>query len=184
MANTLSNMLPLGTKAPDFELWDPRGEKKRTLSELKSDKATLVVFMCNHCPFVLHIIHELQKYALEYTPKDVSIIGINSNDIEKYPQDAPEKMVEFAENYDIFFPYLYDESQETAKAYEAACTPDFFLFGADMKLKYRGQFDASRPSNDIPVTGSDLRKATDLLLLGKEIDFQQVPSIGCNIKWK
>jgi len=144
----------------------------------------VVVFICNHCPYVIHIINELVKTGKDYIPQGVSFIMINSNDVKNYPADSPEKMIEFATEYDFPFPYLFDENQEVAKAYDAACTPDFNVFDGSMKCVYRGQFDDSRPSNGKPVTGSDLRKTLDLLLSGKTIPEKQTPSVGCNIKWK
>lgn len=184
MARTPSNMLPLGTIAPDFNLLNPKSRNFENLSELKSDKATVIMFICNHCPFVIHIINGIKDFSDDYLQKGVSIIAINSNDIANYPQDSPEKMIELHNNYKLKFPYLFDESQDIAKSYSAACTPDIYLFDSDMKLAYRGQFDASRPENGIPVTGKDLREAVDNLLIGKEISAVQIPSIGCNIKWK
>ena len=184
MAATPTIQIPLGFKAPDFKLPDMISGKEKTLDELQSDKATVVVFICNHCPYVIHIIDELVKVGKEYMDKGVSFVMINSNDVENYPADSPEKMVEFARNRDFPFPYLFDETQEVAKAYDAACTPDFNVFDGDLKCVYRGQFDDSRPKNDEPVTGADLRKTLDLLLTGEEIPKEQRPSIGCNIKWK
>lgn len=184
MARTPSNMVPIGMQAPDFELKNTLDGKVYTLDQLKSDKATLVIFMCNHCPFVIHILDELVKFAKEYSEKGLSIIAISSNDVENYPQDSPEKMAELAQKKEFNFPYLYDETQEVAKAYDAACTPDFYLFDANLKLSYRGQFDDSRPETTIPVTGKDLRDASDLVLEGKIVEFEQKPSIGCNIKWR
>jgi len=184
MAATPSTMMPLGTTAPDFSLPDTISGKILSLSELKGKNATLVVFICNHCPYVLHINNELVRIAKEYKPKGVSIITISSNDIVNYPQDRPELMKEHAKNVGYTFPYLYDESQDVARAYDAACTPDPFLFDADLKCVYRGQLDESRPKNDIPVTGKDLRNALDALLADKPVSENQVPSIGCNIKWK
>lgn len=184
MAATPTTQIPLGFKAPNFNLPSPATGKFHSLDELKSDKGTVVVFICNHCPYVVHIIDELVKVGKEYIEKGIAFIMINSNDVENYPDDSPEKMVEFARERDFPFPYLYDETQEVAKAYDAACTPDFSVFDGDMKCVYRGQFDDSRPKNDEPVTGADLRKTLDLLLDGKEIPKDQRPSIGCNIKWK
>lgn len=184
MAATESNMLPLGTKAPDFGLLEPLTGNVRSLDELKSNKATLIAFICNHCPFVKHINAGLVALANDYLPKGVSIIAINANDVDNYPDDSPEKMIEVIKKEGYNFPYLFDETQEVAKAYEAACTPDFFLFDGDMKLAYRGQLDSSRPSNKIPVTGQDLRAAIDILLGGGVVPKEQKPSIGCNIKWK
>jgi thiol-disulfide isomerase/thioredoxin len=184
MAETPTVQIPLGFSAPDFQLPDVISGKERSLSELKSDMATVVVFICNHCPYVIHIIDELVNVGKEYIPKGVSFVMINSNDVENYPADSPGKMVEFAKAHDFPFPYLYDETQEVAKAYDAACTPDFNVFDRDMKCVYRGQFDDSRPNNGKTATGLDLRKTLDLLLIGQKIPEKQMPSTGCNIKWK
>jgi thiol-disulfide isomerase/thioredoxin len=184
MANTPSNMLPLGTIAPNFNLLDTTSEKLKTLSELKGIKGTVIMFICNHCPFVKHLNAEIVKTAMEYQFKDISFIAISSNDAENYPQDAPHLMKLIAREQKYTFPYLYDETQEVAKAYDAACTPDFYLFDAHLTLVYRGQFDSSRPGNGIPVTGEDLKKAMDALLAGNQINEKQKPSMGCNIKWK
>lgn len=184
MAQTPSNMLPLGTIAPDFNLLDPTLEKKSSLQELKGAVGTVVLFICNHCPFVKHINAELSKTAIEYQPLGISFIPISSNDVENYPQDAPKLMKLASKEQNYTFPYLYDETQEVAKAYDAACTPDFYLFDADLKLVYRGQFDNSRPGNGLAVTGDDLKNAMDNLQQGSVIDANQKPSIGCNIKWK
>ena len=184
MAETPSQMVELGTEAPDFTLHDPVNNENRSLNELKSGKGTLIMFICNHCPYVKHINTGLVEFAKDYMPKGLSIVAINSNDAENYPEDSPKKMKEYAERLGYPFPYLFDESQEVAKAYDAACTPDFFLYDGDLKLVYRGQFDDSRPGNNKPVTGNDLRAAADKLLSGKEIDIDQIPSVGCNIKWK
>ncbi len=144
----------------------------------------MIVFICNHCPFVVHIIEELVKVGKEYIPQGVSFIMVNSNDVANYPDDSPEKMVDFIRKYDFPFPYLFDETQDVAKAYDAACTPDFNVFDGDMKCVYRGQFDDARPGNSLPVTGADLRKTLDVILAGKPVSSEQKPSIGCNIKWK
>lgn len=179
-----STMLELGTRAPDFNLPDTVSGKRITLKETRGEKATLVMFICNHCPYVKHIIEELVAYAGDYMPQGVGVAAISSNEIENYPDDSPERMKEEAERSGYPFPYLYDESQEVAKAYRAACTPDFYLFDADLKLRYRGRFDESRPDSGIPVTGKDLREATEQVLGGEEVPVDQIPSIGCNIKWK
>ena len=179
-----SNMLALGTSAPDFTLPDTISGRMHSLYDLKSEKATLVVFICNHCPYVKHINRGLVKLADDYAEMGVSFIAISSNDVVNYPQDAPEKMKEVAVQEAYNFPYLYDESQDVAKAYMAACTPDFFLFDGGLKLVYRGQMDDSRPSNGKPVTGKDLRVAINLVLEGKPVPELQIPSIGCGIKWK
>ncbi|WP_111625170.1 thioredoxin family protein [Arenibacter echinorum] len=184
MANTPSNMLPLGTLAPNFKLLDTTSDEQKSLQDLKGTKGTVIMFICNHCPFVKHLNAEIAKTAMEYQPKDISFMAISSNDAENYPQDAPHLMKLISMEQKYTFPYLYDESQEVAKAYDAACTPDFYLFDVDLKLVYRGQFDNSRPGNGIPVTGEDLKTAMDALLAGKEINEKQKPSMGCNIKWK
>jgi len=184
MAAIPSQMLSLGTSASSFQLLNPLLKKKQSLDELKGEKATLIVFMCNHCPFVLHIIDKLVELAEDYKPKGISVIGINSNDIESYPQDSPEKMIEFSKEKKLSFPYLFDETQEVAKAYQAACTPDFFLFDEDLKLVYRGQMDSSRPKNGEEITGEDLIIAFENILAGQPQEEIQIPSIGCGIKWK
>lgn len=181
---TPSNMLPLGTKAPDFKLLDTVSSKEKSLSELKSDQATVIMFICNHCPFVKHVQHELTQLANDYLPKGIAFIAISSNDVENYPEDAPEKMRTTAKQLSYPFSYLYDETQQVAKDYDAACTPDFYIFDEDMKLVYRGQLDDSRPGNNIPVTGKDMRAALNNILAGKPVNTEQKPSIGCNIKWK
>lgn len=184
MARTPSNMLPLGTKAPNFNLLDTVSNKQLTLKELKGNLGTVVMFICNHCPFVIHVNSELVKIADDYSKKGVSFIAISSNDAENYPQDGPGEMKIHAKKVNYPFPYLYDETQEVAKAYDAACTPDLYLFDNNLELVYRGQLDDSRPGNGIPLTGKDLRQALDCLQEGKEISSTQKPSIGCNIKWK
>lgn len=177
-------MLPLGTKAPDFTLYDTVSEKILRLDTLKSDKATVIFFICNHCPFVQHINAALVALANDYQKKDVQFIAINSNDIEKYPEDSPERMQETARKLNYPFPYLFDATQEIAKAYQAACTPDFYIFDKELICVYRGQLDDSRPGNDIPVTGKDIREALDCILADISVSSVQKPSIGCNIKWK
>jgi peroxiredoxin len=184
MARTESNMFPLGKEAPQFTLPDVVSGKNVSLNDIKSDVATVVMFICNHCPFVKHVQHELVRLANDYIPKGISFVAINSNDVENYPDDSPEKMKEVAEELGYPFPYLFDETQEVAKAYDAACTPDFYIFDGDLKCVYRGQLDDSRPGNDIPVTGESIRKALDQLLKGEPVDPNQRPSLGCNIKWK
>jgi peroxiredoxin len=176
-------MLPLGTVAPDFHLPDTEGNSL-SLEDYKDAPALLVIFMCNHCPFVKHILDNLVDLVTEYRAKGVAVVAINSNDVESFQEDRPEKMAELAGQKEFTFPYLYDETQEVAKAYRAACTPDFFLFDAERKLVYRGQMDDSRPGNGVPITGADLRAALDAVLEGKDIPAQQRPSMGCNIKWK
>lgn len=183
MSATLSTMLPLGTKAPDFSLPDTQG-KTVSLEDFRESSALLVVFMCNHCPFVKHILDHFVKLVKEYQDKGLAVVVINSNDVSTHPDDSPEKMADVARNKGFTFPYLYDENQEVAKTYHAACTPDFFLFDSQQKLFYRGQMDDSRPGNDVPITGEDLRKALDAVLQGKEPPKKQKPSMGCNIKWK
>src|SRR5712672_2279851 len=182
MALTPSTMLPLGTAAPDFNLPDTTG-KHVSLADFKASPALLVIFMCNHCPYVIHIRAGLAQLARDYAPKRVAIVGISSNDVEHYPDDSPAKMKEEAKSAGYIFPYLYDESQSVAKAYRAACTPDIFVFDQDQRLVYRGQMDDSRPGNGIPVTGRDVRAALDAILAGKPVSPNQKPSIGCNIKW-
>ena len=184
MSATPSTMLELGTKAPDFELPDVVTGDQVTLDDFEESDALLVIFMCNHCPYVKNIKEGLVELADDYSEEELAIVAISSNDVENYPQDAPDKMAEDAENFGYPFPYLYDESQEVAKAYKAACTPDLYLFDENRELVYRGQFDDSRPGNNKPVTGDDLREAIDLLLEEGEILEEQIPSMGCNIKWK
>ncbi|MHC4880126.1 MAG: thioredoxin family protein [Planctomycetota bacterium] len=182
MVKTASTMLPLGTKAPEFSLPNVDGSQV-SLADFADRKGLLVIFMCNHCPFVIHLREQLAAFANEYQEKGLGIAGISSNDVANYPDDSPEKMNEEAASAGYTFPYLYDETQEVAKAYRAACTPDFFLFDGDMSLVYRGQFDDSRPGNDKPITGADLRAACDAVLAGNDVPAEQTPSIGCNIKW-
>lgn len=183
MAAVNSTMLPLGTKAPDFQLPDPGG-RLVALSDFMGASALLVVFMCNHCPFVKHIRAGLAQFARDYKPRGVAVVGISSNDVSIYPADSPAKMAEEIRTAGYIFPYLYDETQEVAKAYRAACTPDLYLFDQKQLLIYRGQFDDSRPGNNIPVTGKDMRAAVDAVLAGQPVSPDQKPSIGCNIKWK
>ncbi|MDC6362701.1 MULTISPECIES: thioredoxin family protein [Flavobacteriaceae] len=184
MARTPSNMLPLGTKAPDFKLRDTVSDKILSLSDLKGEKGTVVMFICNHCPFVIHVNPMIAKLGKQYQTQGIGFVAISSNDVVNYPQDAPHLMKENARKMEYTFPYLYDESQEVAKAYDAACTPDFYLFNSDLELVYRGQLDDSRPGNGLPLTGSDLQDAMDAILTGKQVNIDQKPSIGCNIKWK
>ncbi len=183
MARTESTMLELGIQAPNFNLLDTK-HNQVSLADFKDAKGLLVIFMCNHCPYVIHLRDALAELSKEYQARGLAVVGINSNDASNYPDDSPEKMAEEVATQGYTFPYLYDESQDVAKAYMAACTPDFFLFDADKKLVYRGQFDDSRPRNDVPVTGADLRTAIDALLIGTAIPAEQKPSMGCNIKWK
>jgi peroxiredoxin len=184
MALTASTMLPLGTQAPDFHLPDVVSGKSISLATFAEKKALLVMFICQHCPFVKHVKVELAQLGKDYIPSDLAIVAISANDINKYPDDAPESLKEMATELGFNFPLCYDETQGTAKAYTAACTPDFFIFDAERKLVYRGQLDDSRPSNDKPVTGGDLRAAIEAVLAGKSVATEQKPSIGCNIKWK
>lgn len=184
MALTPSNMMPLGTIAPDFELPDTVSGERKKLQQLRGDKGTVVMFICNHCPFVKHIDKALVQLGQDYQGSEISIIAISANDVSSFPEDSPEKMAQKAHDLGYSFPYLYDESQTVAKAYQAACTPDLYLFDAALACVYRGQFDDSRPGNDIPVTGSDLRAAIDNLLAGTSVSDDQKPSIGCNVKWK
>lgn len=177
-------MMPLGTTAPSFQLVDTVSNKELTLDELKGERGTLIMFICNHCPFVKHVNPELAQLRRDYAEKGIVLIGISSNDVENYPDDAPDKMKLNAQEQDYGFPYLFDEDQSVARAYDAACTPDFFLFDGDLKCVYRGQLDDSRPGNDVPVTGKDMRTALDALVKNEPISAEQKPSIGCNIKWK
>ncbi len=183
MVRTASTMLPLGSQAPDFMLPNVDGQLV-SLSDYQGKTGLLVVFMCNHCPFVVHLRSHLAEFAKEYSAKGIGIVGISSNDTVQYPQDGPDAMKQEHAAAGYVFPYLFDATQITAKAYQAACTPDFFLFDKDHRLVYRGQFDDSRPKTNIPVTGADLRAACDALLAGQPVTADQKPSIGCNIKWK
>lgn len=183
MALTPSTMLPLGTVAPDFQLPDPSG-KHHSLASFKDKPVLLVMFICNHCPYVKHLRAGLAQLATDYQPRGVGIVAINANDAQNYPDDAPVKMAEEAKAAGYSFPYLFDDKQHVAKAYRAACTPDFFLFDRGRRLVYRGQFDASRPGNGVPVTGKDVRAALEAVLAGKPVSTMQTPSMGCNIKWK
>ncbi|MFM8494256.1 MAG: thioredoxin family protein [Planctomycetia bacterium] len=183
MVRTPSTMPPLGTPAPDFALPNVDG-RTVTLADAVGPKGTLVMFICNHCPFVKHVADQLAALGRDCLPRGIGVVAISSNDVSSHPADSPEQMVHEAEERGYVFPYLYDETQEVAHAYHAACTPDFFLFDGDRKLVYRGQLDASRPGNDIPVTGADLRAAIDALVAGRPVATEQRPSLGCNIKWK
>ncbi len=184
MVLTPSTMLALGTPAPDFELPDAVSAKKISLSSFKNKKALLLMFICRHCPYVQHIKEELARLGRDYAKKDLAIVAISSNDAENYPDDSPAKLKAMAAELGINFPFLYDESQAVAKSYTAACTPDFFLFDDQRKLVYRGQLDDSRPGNNKPLNGQDLRAALDAALAGRAAPAGQKPSIGCNIKWK
>ena len=183
MVKTASTMLDLGTAAPDFSLPDAEG-RTFSLSDFADAEALLVIFMCNHCPFVKHVAAGLADLAREYQQRGVAVVGINSNDVESFPDDAPQKMAEEVTHRGYTFPYLYDETQEVAHAYRAACTPDFYVFDRNRALVYRGQMDSSRPDSGIEVTGEDLRAALDAVLAGRPVPEEQRPSIGCNIKWK
>jgi peroxiredoxin len=183
MVLTPSTMLPLGTKAPDFSLKNVDGKTVK-LADFEKAPALLVIFMCNHCPYVKHVADALAKLASDYLAKGVAVVGINSNDVANYPADSPEQMAAEVKQRGYKFPYLFDETQDVAQAYRAACTPDFYVFDKEQRLVYRGQFDASRPDSGIPVTGADLRAALDAVLAGKKPVAEQRPSIGCNIKWK
>lgn len=181
MVKTASTMLPIGTTAPSFSL--PNVDGSLVSLDQFADKPLLVIFMCNHCPFVIHLREALATFADEYMAQGLAVVGISSNDVGNYPQDGPDEMKQEAAAAGYHFPYLYDATQQVAQAYRAACTPDFFLFDADHALVYRGQFDSSRPGNDVAVTGEDLRAACDAVLAGRAVAAEQAPSIGCNIKW-
>lgn len=183
MAAKESTMLELGTRAPSFDLPDYNG-KHYTLGDFEQAKGLVVAFICSHCPFVKHVRAQFAAFAREYQAKGIAVVAIASNDLQAYPQDGPAGMAEEAKTVGYGFPYLLDETQQVAKAYQAACTPDFFLFDGRQRLFYRGQFDSSRPKNDVPVTGADLRAACDALLAQRAAPAEQRPSIGCNIKWK
>ncbi len=184
MSLTPSNMMPLGTVAPDFSLSDSITGKTMSLNDLKSDVATVVMFICNHCPFVKYLQNEMVNIAKKYQDRGVSFIAINSNDVESYPDDDPEHMKIIAEQHGYTFPYLFDKTQNVAKSYIAACTPDFYVFDKNLQCVYRGQFDDARPGNQNPITGKDLTGALDAVLLGNPVSDDQKPSQGCNIKWK
>ena len=177
-------MLPLGTVAPDFKLPDTVSGRTLALADLKSRLATVIMFICNHCPYVKHVQHELVRLATDYQARGLAFIAISSNDAAAYPEDGAERMKEVALRLGYPFPYLYDETQEVARAYQAACTPDFYIFDGALCCVYRGQLDGARPKNDVPVTGADVRAALDSLLAGRPVSVEQKPSLGCNIKWK
>jgi peroxiredoxin len=177
-------MLPLGTPLPRFELPDPRTARLLSSDSLDRTRGTLVMIICNHCPYVVHVLDQITELGRDYAAKGLAIVAISANDVAAYPDDSPEKMAELAEREGWGFPYLYDETQEVARAFDAACTPEFYLFDGDDRLVYRGQMDDSRPQNDVPVTARDLRAAIDALLAGAPVDPDQKPSVGCNIKWK
>ena len=183
MALTYSTMLPLATKAPNFNLPDVSSGKTISLDQFKTKKALLVMFICRHCPYVQHIKYELAKLGNDYQNKDIGIVAISSNDAQNYPDDSPQSLKEFAKELKLTYPLCYDQSQEVAKSYTAACTPDFFLFDSNQKLVYRGQLDDSRPGNNAPVNGRDLRQAIDKVVSGQSLSADQKPSAGCNIKW-
>ena len=184
MSLTPSTMMPLGTIAPDFSLPDSVSSGMVNLAVVRGERGTLVMFICNQCPYVKHLQAALGELGRDYQDAGIGIVAISANDIVSHPQDAPEHMKEFAARNGFTFPYLYDESQDVARAYDAACTPDFFLFDATLACVYRGQFDDSRPGNDLPISGSDLRGALDALVDGREVSGDQKPSVGCNIKWR
>lgn len=184
MARTESTSITLGFIAPAFTLPDSVSGNLLSLDTLRSDKATVLIFMCNHCPYVKHILNGIVSLSRDYIPKGISFVGINANDVSKYPDDSPEKMKQLAIENKFQFPYLFDETQEVARAYDAACTPEFHIFDRDLKCVYRGQFDGSRPGNNMEITGNDVRNALDNLLSGKPVNPVQFPALGCNIKWK
>ncbi|HSW11585.1 MAG TPA: thioredoxin family protein [Solimonas sp.] len=184
MAKTTSSMLPLGTLAPDFQLPDTVSGRTLALQGLRSERATVLMFICNHCPYVKHVNTELLRLARDYQPRGVAFAAISANDATAYPEDAPERMKETALQLGYPFPYLYDESQQVARAYQAACTPDFFVFDGALALAYRGRLDGATPGNGVPVTGADLRAALDALLAGNAVAAEQQPSMGCNIKFR
>lgn len=183
MARTPTQIIPLGYKAPEFKLPNTNGQSL-SFQDIKGEKGTVVMFICNHCPFVVHVIDQIVNIAKEYQELGIGFVAINSNDVVNYPADSPEKMKEFHKQYEMSFPYLFDESQEVAKAYSAACTPDFSVYNSTDLCVYRGQLDGSRPGNEVLSDGKDLRKVLDYILEDKKIDFDQTPSLGCNIKWK
>jgi peroxiredoxin len=184
MARTHSTSIPLGFIAPDFSIFDVCTQKNVSFSSVKGVNGTVIMFICNHCPFVIHVRNEFIRIAHDYQKKGIGFVAISSNDVINYPDDSPEKMKQLALDLNFPFPYLFDETQEVARAYDAACTPDFSVFDQNDKCIYRGQLDDARPGNNLPNDGRDLRKVLDYLLVGKKIDFEQKPSLGCNIKWK
>lgn len=184
MALTESRMLPLGTTAPFFALPEPLTGRIVSLEDIAAHRAFVVMFLCNHCPYVIHVLPELKRLTDDYIARGTGFVAISANDVEKYPADAPDLMAALARREGWSFPYLYDESQEVARAYDAACTPDFYVFSADRQLFYRGRLDGSRPGNELPLTGADLRAALDAVLTGRPAPDKQYPSAGCNIKWK
>jgi len=184
MALTPSNMLDLGIKAPAFSLRNVVTDEQTSFDDIRGEKGTVVMFICNHCPYVIHVFDQLVSISNSYKEQGFGFVGISSNDVENYPLDSPEKMAELSQELGFSFPYLYDESQEVAKAYDAACTPDFYIFNSHDVLVYRGRLDDSRPGNENPLTGQDLREALDAVKLGTAVTEKQYPSMGCNIKWK
>ena len=184
MVLTESQTLPIGTRAPDFSLIDTRSDRTISLADMRSEKATVILFICNHCPYVQHIQKTLVECARLYRDAGIAFAAISSNDAETYPEDAPNKMCKVAKQWDYPFPYLYDETQDVARAYQAVCTPELYIFDGQLACVYHGQFDASTPGNGIPVTGNKLKLVLDSLLLGRPLDMPQLPSVGCNIKWK
>ncbi|AJC50512.1 thioredoxin family protein [Coxiella endosymbiont of Amblyomma americanum] len=184
MTLTNSRMIPLGTKAPIFTLLDVVSGEKKSLNQLRSNVATVIMFICNHCPFVQHIQKKLIEVTKKYQAQGIQFVAINSNDVNNYPEDSPENMKIIAEKFKYTFPYLFDDSQEVARAYQAECTPDFYAFDDNLVCVYRGRFDASSPGKNIPVTGNDLSKALDNIILKQPMDCKQYPSQGCSIKWK
>ncbi|PVY39403.1 thioredoxin family protein [Pontibacter virosus] len=180
----VSTALPLGTVAPNFALLDTVSDQLVSLQDVASNKATVIMFLCNHCPYVQHILEELVQVAKDYQQKGVSFVGISSNDAVNYPQDGPQQMREVAKELGFSFPYLYDQTQQVARTYQAVCTPEFYVFDRNMRLAYHGQFDDARPKSEVPVTGRDLRQALDALLAGQSVSTDQKPGIGCGIKWK
>ena len=183
MALTASYMLPLGSTLPDFTLENPLTQKTESIHGNTGEQGTLVIFMCNHCPYVIHLIEHLTSYTADIKQKGINTIAISSNDPQTYPQDGPDKMAQYAASNDFSFPYLFDPNQKAAHAFEAACTPDFYLFDAEKKLVYRGRYDASRPGNDLPITAEDMTNAINALLQKTPMPEKQYPSLGCNIKW-
>ncbi len=184
MALTESTMMSLGSRAPDFNLPEPLTGQDLSLEQLRGEHATLVMFICNHCPYVIHVIEGIAELSADYMPRGVGFVAINSNDVDSYPEDSPEKMSAWATQEQFLFPYLFDESQFVAQAYGAACTPDFFLFDDGLNCIYRGRMDGAKPGNDESVSGHDLREALDAVLTGMPVNKDQKPSLGCNIKWK
>ena len=184
MARTFTEYVPLGFKAPEFRLPDAVSGQQIGLSDVKGENATVVMFICNHCPYVIHVRQQLVDIGREYMPKGIGFVAINSNDVDNYPQDDPDHMREMSIELDMPFHYLFDETQDVARSYHAACTPDIAVFDAELKCVYRGQLDDSRPGSGLPVTGKDLRSALEAVLAGEDVPVEQIPSVGCNIKWR